>query len=234
MIVTFSAAARSRAATRSPRSISRGAALGTGTACSPRPTPCRRRPWSSRYQPGAGVSTARITLIWRCRSPAHEQAWVVTKALRRMRCVVSATSIPSRRSSERKYQHDQGALAEPRHRQPALAREFRRGGHRLPAQPVPGGHGSGRGRLRLRHAWTMSRTGRARPVRRLGGPRWRTSRSARASVADGLHRNDDLAALRAALLDVCHRFRCLLERERAVDHRPQHASVIQGTELAQL
>src|SRR6478752_7481439 len=45
-----------------------------------------------------------------------------------------------------------------------------------------------------------------------------------------VHRDDDLATLGAALTDVGHRLEGLLEREGAVDDRPQGSGVVQGPE----
>src|SRR5690349_14995504 len=46
--------------------------------------------------------------------------------------------------------------------------------------------------------------------------------------------DNDLARLRAPLLDVGHRLECFGERERPVDDRAQLPLVVEGTEVAQL
>src|SRR5215207_6271 len=54
------------------------------------------------------------------------------------------------------------------------------------------------------------------------------------SVVAGLNRDNNLAGLGAALLDVRHRLEHLVELECAVDDWAELSAVIEGTELAQL
>src|SRR4051812_44097358 len=74
---------------------------------------------------------------------------------------------------------------------------------------------------------------RSRTIAAVHAKAWWSIRG-RPDVGYTMHRDDDLAGLGPALLDVGHRLGCLLERERPVDDRPQHAGVIQWAELAQL